>query len=99
MLISPISAITQSSSNSTSKMSSANFKATDNVDVAQSSLAVDNTSRKIGMIGSTCLSAAVGLLSAGLTSCLVDGKAKPFAVGVLFASLIGFLSWPSKKNS
>ena len=96
MLISPISAITKSSGNSTSKMSLTNFKAAD--EIAQTTFAVDDTSRKIGMIGSTCLSAAVGLLSAGLTSCLVEGRAKPLAVGVLFAALIGFLSWPSKKS-
>lgn len=91
MVISPITALVQNASNSV------NFNGFQSVYDDQRKDAVLNN-RKVAMIGAACLTGAIGLLSAGLTSCITNSRAKITSIGILSGLAVGYLSWPKESK-
>lgn len=91
MNISPITKFNPSLSHSGSKKSFSGPSPS-----AESSDSLIETNRTIGEVGSLCLSGAVGLLAAGITASLTEGRTKSAIAGSIAAVAIGIFSWPSK---
>lgn len=96
MQISPVSSFSQSSNRSKAKSTSKkSFSELNNNDDYSASL--NRSNRTIAMVGSLCLSGAVGLLAYGIVASLTEGKVKPSIAGMGAGLTIAGLSWPRKK--
>ena len=91
MNISPVSTVIPNSHNS------GTFKGRNDSGKSESRpLIPRENERNLAILGSVCLSGAVGLVATGLTLLLSKGVAKALMIGSSAGLLSGFLSWPEK---